>query len=127
MPAGDYIKLEQKLVLAAWACKQFGYPSNKAMLENLREVEEGFASTGRSHLLSAILARGSKCLVPEQDLDAYDTNIRTHLAQFNKHLKERLTLRYFQHLSLLITELFLDRRFNHEKALRKELNSFVAQ
>src|SRR5438046_2437952 len=99
MPSGDYAKLEQRLVLAAWACHQAGYTSNKAMLDNLREVEEGFPSSGRSHLLSAILARGSKCLVPEQDLDAYDANIRTHLGNFNKYLKERLTLRYFQHLS----------------------------
>src|SRR5437870_2652682 len=99
MTSGDYAKLEQRLVLAAGACHQLGYTSNKAMLENLREVDEGFASTGRSHLLSTILARGSKCLAPEQDLDAYDANIRTHLGNFNKHIKERLTLRYFQHLS----------------------------
>ena len=60
MPGNDYIKLEQRLVLAAWACQQLGYASNKAMLEGLREVEEGFAGDGRSYLVSAILARGSK-------------------------------------------------------------------
>lgn len=125
MPASDYVKLEQRLVLAAWACRQLGYTSNKEMLENLREVEEGFTGSGRSYLVLAILARGSKCLVPEEDLDRYDANIRSHLNYFNKHRKETLTLRYFQHLSLLITELFLDRLFNHEKALRKELNDFV--
>jgi hypothetical protein len=73
------------------------------MLENLREVEEGFASNGRSPLVSTILARGSKCLVSEEDLDRYDMNVRSHLAHFNKHLKEILALRYFQHLSLLAT------------------------
>ena len=52
---------------------------------------------------------------------------RSHLAYFNKHRTETLALRYFQHLSLLISELFLDKRFNHEKTLRKELNSFVNQ
>jgi hypothetical protein len=127
MPSSDYVKLEQRLVLAAWASHQFGYASNKAMLENLREVDEGFTSSGRSHVLNTILARGSKCLVPEEDLDRYDANIRNHLAEFNKHLKETLVLRYFQHLSLLATELFLDRRFNHEPAVRKNLNDFVSQ
>jgi hypothetical protein len=48
MPINDYIKLEQGLVLAAWGCCQLGYSSNKAMLENLCEVEEGFTSGGRS-------------------------------------------------------------------------------
>jgi hypothetical protein len=127
VPASDYVKLEQRLVLAAWTYQQLGYVSNKAMLESLREVEEGFAANGRSHLVSTILARGSKCLLSEEDLDRYDANVRTHLAHFNKHLKETLTLRYFQHLSLLATELFLERLFNHEKTLRADLNKFVRE
>ncbi len=44
------------------------------MLENLREVEEGFASNGLSHLVATILARGAKRLVPEEDLVRYDAN-----------------------------------------------------
>lgn len=122
MAANDYFKLEQRLVLAGWACQQLGYASNKAMLEGLRDVEEGYAGDARSHLVSAILARGSKCLVPEENLLRYDANIRGHLAYFNKRRKDPLTLRYFQHLALVFTELFLDRLFNHEKALRAALN-----
>ncbi len=127
MPTSDYIKLEQRLVLAAWAYHKLGYTSNKAMLESLHEVEEGFDGKGSSFLVQAIAARGSKCLVAREDLERYDANIRAHLNYFNKHRKERLTLRYFQHLSLLIAELFLDRRFNHEAALRQDLNRFVAE
>ncbi len=125
MPASDYLKLEQRLVLAGWVCHQLGYTSNKAMLENLRDVDEGYDSAGKSAVVQTILARGSKCLVPKEDLERYDANVRGHLGYFNKHRKEPLTLRYFQHLSLLITELFLDRVFNHEKALRRSLNDFV--
>jgi hypothetical protein len=127
MPTSDYVKLEQRLVLAAWGCHMLGYSSNKAMLEELREVEEGYDGTGRSYLVQRVLSRGAKCLVLPEDLDQYDANVRSHLAYFNKHRNETLTLRYFQHLSLLISELFLDRRFNHEKTLRKELNDFVTQ
>lgn len=127
MPASDYVKLEQRLVLAAWGVRQLGYASNKAMLESLREVQEGFDGKGGSYLVQAIAARGSKCLVKPEDLERYDANIRAHLNHFNKHRKERLTLRYFQHLSLLLSELFLDRRFNHEAALRKELKKFVSE
>jgi hypothetical protein len=125
MPASDYIKLEQRLVLAAWANQMLGYSTNKAMLDSLREAEEGFDGKGSSFLIQAIAARGSKCLVPSEDLERYDANIRAHLNYFNKYRKERLTLRYFQHLSLLISELFLDRRFNHEAKLRQELSQFV--
>lgn len=127
MPASDYVKLEQRLVLAAWGCHMLGYSSNKAMLEDLREADEGFDSTGRSPLVTRILSRGSKCLVPQEDLERYDRNIQGHLDFINKRRTETLTLRYFQHLSLLVTELMLDRLFNHEKLLRQELNEFVNQ
>jgi len=123
----DYFKLEQRLVLAAWACQQLGFASNKAMLEALRDVDEGYAGDGRSYVVSTILARGSKCLVPQEDLLRYDANIRGHLAYFNKRRKDPLVLRYFQHLALLVTELALDRLFNHEKALRAALNRFVRE
>ncbi len=125
MPVSDYIKLEQRLVLAAWMCEQFGYATNRGMLENLREVEEGYDSAGHSFLAQAILARGSRCIVSKEDLERYDSNVRTHLVGFNKYRKEPLALRYFQHLSLLISERFLDLLFNHEKTLRKELRDFV--
>src|SRR3989304_2288311 len=118
MPASDYVKLEQRLVLADWACHKLGYESNKAMLQSLRDVDEGFDGKGNSYLVQAIAARGSKCKVAREDLDRYDANIRAHLNYFNKHRKERLTLRYFQHLSLIIAEFFLYRRFNHQAALR---------
>jgi hypothetical protein len=125
--SGEYVKLEQRLVLAAWGCHMLGYADNKAMLDNLAEVEEGFDPTGRSYLVQTILARGSKCLVPREDLLRYDGNIRSHLAHFNHHRNEPLKLRYFQHLSLLLTELFLDLLCSHEAALRQALSAFVAQ
>ena len=123
---GDYVKLEQRLVLAAWGCHMLGYADNKTMLENLRDVEEGFDTSGRSFLAQTILARG-KCRVPREVVLRYDGNIKSHLARFNRHRTEPLRLRYFQHLSLLLTELFLDQIFNHEKNLRKSLNEFVSQ
>ena len=122
MPSSDYVKLERRLVLAAWACHVFGYTSNHAMLDNLREVEEGYDSNGRSYLVQAILARGSKCRIPAEVLHQYDANIRLHLKAYNRRRKEPITLRYFQHLALLSTELFLDNFFYHEKELRRNLN-----
>ena len=125
--AGEYVKLEQRLVLAEWACRRLGFSSNQAMLEGLREAQEGFDGEGRSFLVLAVMARGAKCLVPEEDLVRYDANIRKHLANINKHRQEPLALRYFQHLSLLVTELFLDMRFNRQRTLRKELNHLVEE
>lgn len=125
MAASDYVKLEQRLTLVAWGGYMFGYSSNKEMLEDLRQSDEGYDSGGRSYLVQRILSRGAKCRIPQGDLERYDRNIRNHLAYFNKHLTEPLTLRYFQQAALLLTEFFLDRYFNHEKHLRKDLQDFV--
>jgi len=122
-----YTKLEHRLVLLAWLNSLFGYDSNKALLEDCKNVAEGYASDGYSHLYHHLLARGSKVRIPEQDLARYDENVRLHLERINHGRPEPITLRYFQHLAALYTEIFLDRLFNHRKQLLADLNAFVAE
>jgi len=123
----QYTKLEHRLVLLAWLNSLFGYESNRAMLEDCKEVAEGYASDGHSHLYHHLLARGSKVKIPEEALARYDENIRTHLEHINRHRPEPITLRYFQHLAALYTEVFLDRLFNQKAQLLFDLNAFVAK
>ncbi|HHH41575.1 MAG TPA: restriction endonuclease subunit R, partial [Chloroflexi bacterium] len=122
-----YTKLEHRLVLLAWLNSLFGYKSNRALLEDCKDVDEGFASDGYSYLYHHLLARGSKVQIPEADLARYDENIRAHLEKINRYRPEPITLRYFQHLSALYTEIFLDRLFHHPAQLRADLNAFVAE
>jgi superfamily II DNA or RNA helicase len=124
-PANEYVKLEERLVLADWAVHQLGYESNRAMLEDLKERAEGYDSSGESYLVQGILSKGDACKISRDELERYDVNNKTHLTYFNRHRRESLTLRYFQHLSLLITDRFLDLLFNHKKTLLQELNEFV--
>jgi len=122
-----YIQLEQRLVLLAWLNSLLGYESNRALLEDCKGVAEGYASDGHSHLYHHFLARGSKVTIPEEDLARYDENIRWHLARINRSRSEPITLRYFQHLAALYTEIVLDRLFNHKAQLLDDLNAFVAE
>jgi len=120
-----YTKLEHRLVLLAWLNHLFGYESNKDLLGDCKEVAEGFAPDGHSHLYHHLLARGSKVHIAEDDLARYDENIRAHLERINRHRPEPITLRYFQHLAALYTEIFLDRLFNHRAQLLADLNALV--
>lgn len=122
-----YTKLEHRLVLLAWLNRLFGYESNKELLADCKEVAEGFAPDGYSHLYHHLLARGSKVKIAEDDLARYDENIRAHLERINRGRPEPITLRYFQHLAALYTEIFLDRLFNHKAQLLAELNTFVEE
>jgi len=121
----QYVKLEQRLVLLAWLNDLFGYKSNKEMLADLCKADEGFNGTGRSFVSLRLESRGEKIKVSSADMARYDDNIRTHLHAMNAYRPEPITLRYFQYLAVLYSEIFLDRYFNHWNELLDELNAFV--
>ncbi|MCF6191543.1 MAG: DEAD/DEAH box helicase family protein [Candidatus Hydrothermae bacterium] len=123
----QYTKLEHRLVLLAWLNRLFGYGSNRELLTDCKDVAEGFASDGHSHLYHHLLARGGKVKISEEDLARYDENIRRHLERINRRRSEPITLRYFQYLASLYTEIVLDRLFHHKAQLLAELNAFVEE
>jgi hypothetical protein len=136
MPNGiqQYTKLENRLLLLAWLNHLLGYESNRKLLEDTNQVTEGFRADGRSFLYHHLIARGSQVTIPAADLERYDDNLRAHLSAINRNRSEPITLRYFQYLAALYTEIFLDRLFNaraHGRSgaapLLADLNSFVTQ
>jgi len=123
----QYVRLERRLVLLAWLNDSLGYRTNRDLLVDMKEVDEGFDSSGRSYVYHRLEARGSKVKIPLTDLARYDDNIREHLRAMNARRAEPITLRYFQHLAVLYAEIFLDRYFNHRGELLRSLNEFVAE
>lgn len=122
-----YTKLEHHLVLLAWLNSLFGYKSNKELLEDTRNIAEGFGADGRSFLYHHLIARGGQVKIPPEDLEHYDENIRQHLENINRGRSERIMLRYFQYLAALYTEVYLDCFFNHKAQLLAALNAFVRE
>jgi hypothetical protein len=122
---GEYVKLEKRLVLVAWLNSLFGYQSNRELLADAKKAQEGFDPFGQSYVCHRLVGLGDKLRVPMADLGRYDDNIRNHLAAINQHRSEPITLRYFQYLALLYTEVFLDWRCNRPGELLRVLNEFV--
>lgn len=123
----QYIKLENRLVLLAWLNSLLGYKNNRELLEDCKTVAEGFGSDGRSFLYHHLIARGSQVKITADKLAEYDENIRLHLEKINRARTEKITLRYFQYLAALYTEIVLDRLFNARPQLLADLNAFVAE
>jgi len=69
--------------------------------------------------------------ITEADLRRYDLNIVTHwqaiTAHRNKLEGHELQMKYFQYLSLLFTEIYLDWYFNKRQALLDGLNEEMAR
>ena len=123
-----YARLAQKLILLDWLHQQLGYDNTEQLLADVKQADEGFDPEGRSHIHARIVSRAGRMRgVTTDDLRNYDDNIRTHLAEMNAGRSEPVTLRYFQYLAALYTEIYLDRYCNRPAALLRSLNDFVQQ
>ncbi|MBI3942281.1 MAG: DEAD/DEAH box helicase family protein [Chloroflexi bacterium] len=123
----QYVKLEERLVLLAWLNDLFGYQRNRDLLADIKGAAEGFDASGRSFIYYRLITRGDKVKVAAADLIRYDDHIRIHLQAMNARRPEPVTLRYFQYLAALYTEIFLDWHFHHRADMLRALNAFVSQ
>jgi hypothetical protein len=118
----------QELVLNRWALGFFQGGTLAALKLRLGDDRfEGIDEDGQTkffHELTRGLFDPNK--VPEAELRRYDLNIVTHwqaiTEQRNKLEGHALQMKYFQYLSLLLTELYLDWYFNRRQALLDGLN-----
>ena len=118
--------LERRLVLLAWLNERLGYTENRALLADMEQADEGFDAEGRSHIYARLASRPSRLKdVSLDDLARYDANIRKHLMAMNMGRLRPITLRYFQYLAGLYTEIFLDWSFDRRGALLRSLNDLV--
>ena len=122
--ARSYARLEQRLTLLSWLHDLLGYADTKQLLESVKPTNEGFDGDGRSYVY-ALLASRASLKVLKTDLERYDDNIREHLASVNAGRTQPITLRYFQYLAALYTEMFLDWYDKSPAVLLESLNGHV--
>lgn len=125
---GKKRSFHQELVLNRWVLGFFQGGTLAALKRRLGDDRfEGVDEDGQTKLFHE-LVRGlfDPNKVPEADLRRYDLNVVAHwqaiTAQRNKLEGHELQMKYFQYLSLLFTELYLDWYFNHRQDLLDGLN-----
>jgi hypothetical protein len=101
----------------------FGVPDMLALRETLKREKGTYDADGKSYYFKAL--EGLNIKIDEELLERYDQNIKSYLNHINKTRSEKIQLKYFQYLSVLFTEIFLDNRFNRDGDFLKELNDFV--
>ena len=130
--SGKKRSFHQELVLNRWALRFFNTDSLNALKARLGDDRhEGMAEDGQT-LFFHELTRGlfDQNLLPEADVRRYDLHIVAHwqamTEQRNQREGQALRTKYFQYLSLLFTELYLDWYFNHRQELLDGLNAELA-
>lgn len=123
----------QELVLNRWMLSHFDSVDLARLKERLGEARhEGIDQDGQTkffHELTRDLFSMDR--ITEADLRRYDMNIVTHWQKIthrrNAATGEVLTMKYFQYLSLLFTEIYLDWYFHRKQDLLDGLNAQMAE
>ena len=126
------IKFVHKLVLNQWLLSLFDVKRFEQLAEILQnEKLEGMDENNvhhYHHVLTAQLFNLTK--LPTELLLEYDQNIVKHTQRLNERRIIRgeapIVWKYFQYLTLLFTEIYLDRYFSDPAALLKAINEQVA-
>lgn len=113
------------LVLNRYLLGLFHQKDLAALRDRLHSDDNiGIAKDGQTkffHELTARLFHSDE--VTADDLRRYDWNIVRHWRQITERRGNHIEMKYFQYLSLLFTEIYLDRYFNHKAALHTALNT----
>ncbi len=125
---GPRLKFYQKLILNRYLLAQFGVDNLRDLSVNMKKPSlEEIDGEGVTGFYKQLITQFSgKCTISEDALARYDLNIVSHMRIINDKRDEPVVLKYFQYLSLLFVEYYLDEYFNDRQCLLDGLNSYVA-
>lgn len=117
-----------QLILNQYMLKLFEAESFEKLADGMQSVEwEGLDEHNVSRFYYFLANRTVERKQLTKDmLMLYDENIIKHTLKISEKRNEPIVWKYFQYLSLLFTEIYLDRYFTDKQMLLTELNEQVA-
>ena len=120
------MRLEKYLTLDNFFLSLLGFSEFEELRAKLKDQKEGFEG-GRTFFVDTIIGF-SNLKISDGDLLRYDAAIRQYVEALRRNRKQpSFNLKYFQYLSVLFAEIFLDRFHNHRDAFINELNAFAEE
>lgn len=131
-----------KLVLNQWLIRQCGFDPMQALREGrgkfrplkpladiLRSRPEGLDTDNLHHFYKYLASewQSDKASITTDDLLRYEQNIVSHTLAINERRSRPIVWKYYQWLSLLFAEIYLDRYFGGREAMLRSLNEYVAE
>ena len=118
------MKFNEKFVLNSYLLSLFGVDSFTELVKDLKAspleaLDENDNSLFYHELKDKLISTNK--IISDDKLLEYDENIVRHTKTMGRGIKWK----YFQYLSLLFVEIYLDKYFEDKEQLLKELNSFI--
>ncbi|MGF1620902.1 MAG: DEAD/DEAH box helicase [Rhodomicrobiaceae bacterium] len=128
-----------KLVLNQWIVSLFGFDPLKDHKDNkrtlrpvqplaktLKDAQEGMTPENLHHFYKTLdINLQATAEITRDDLLRYEHNIVSHTLAINEKRDRPIVWKYYQWLSLLFAEIYLDRFFTDREALLETLNAYV--
>ena len=120
------VKLGQALVLNKYLLHLFGCDKIEDLCKDLKDPAlEGTDDEGISKIFYQLRFQLYRSSLTEAKLLEYDHHIVKFTKEINQRRLHKIQWKYFQYVSLLFTEVYLDLYFADSKKLLAELNEFL--
>ena len=120
------LPFDQRLVLNRYILSLFGKKNFNELADLLKNAEEGLDEDNISRFYYSLMGGlPSNSALTKDMLLGYDENIVRHTLTIQGKRLQPIRWKYFQYLSLLFAEIYLDRYFRDTEAFLKNLNIFV--
>lgn len=115
-------------MLNQWLLSLFNKKTFEALAQHLKHPElEGLNEDNNHRFLSVMIGVVESLDLPADALRGYDQNIVRHTQRLNEGRQQQsIRWKYFQWLTLLFTEVYLDRFLRDPDKLLADLNEFIA-
>lgn len=120
------MKIENYLVLNKYLLSLFGIDDFTVFQEKFKDTPTGNDSNGRTHFVNILISSLSGLSISDDDLLRYDENIKSYIKKIN-YQRDKIELKYFQYLSIIFTEIFLDKLKNDKVNFLKCINEFISK
>ena len=120
-------KLQDNLVLNRYVSSLFGMNDMDDFRRILKDVEEGINQHGRFHFTEVLKSQIGIHPELKQKMDIYDENIQSYLQKINEKRENPISLKYYQYLAVLFTEIYLDNYFNNFREFYTKLLLFTIE
>lgn len=114
--------IEKYLILNKYLLDIFGVSDFRDLQDKLKDTREGIDNDGRTYFVNVLRSLENK--ISEDTLLRYDENIQFYVKKITLR-REPVSLKYFQYLAVLFTEIVLDNLKNNKNEFLNELNSFL--
>ena len=117
---------EQRLILNQYLLSLLGKSRFEDLAASLKPAQEGLDENNISHFYYGLMGGlPFDCALSRDLLLIYDQNIVSHTFHLQDRRPQSINWKYFQWLSLLFTEIYLDRYFSNAEQLLTDLIKVV--